>query len=180
MADHNIEPYSDNIVRTSVTKLNKLFLEASRVSKVSDEGESQFSTLDNQGFLLLLMQNEIMRGKRALLAYHRTRLDHLAKLTKELPTFPANVRPQLSKSENKFQVEYAASLGRMAMAYGNIVNVNGQATPPKDLYITVRVVKDCGIVQTEFGPLYLNANSFHYVRKADVDHLISQGFLTHC
>jgi len=67
----------------------------------------------------------------------------------------------------------------VAQSYGNVVNINGPLNPPKELYITVRVLKDCGQVQTEFGPLYLNIHTFHYVRKSDVEHLITQGFLLH-
>lgn len=175
---YNIEPYNDGQVRQVQAQLNRLFMEASQASKLQ-ENNSLSTELDSNGFKFLLIQNEIMRGKRCLMTYHKQRLEHLARLTKELPTFPANVRGQLSKAENTFQLEYASSLGKMSMSYGNVVNINGPLNPPKELYITVRVVKDCGTVQTEFGPLYLNAHTFHYVRKADVEHLITQGFLLH-
>lgn len=179
----NVEPYNDNHVRVGLGQINRLFSEAALASKIqaaTSFGLETFrNTIDPNDFKFLLMQNEIMRVKRSILTYHKARLDHLARMSKELPTFPANVRSQLSKSENNFQTEYAASLNRMAQSYGNIVNLNGPLNPPKDLYVTVRVVKDCGTVQTEFGPLYLNANSFHFVRKADVEHLITQGFLAH-
>jgi GINS complex subunit 1 len=179
----NVEPYNDNHVRAGVGQINRLFAEAAIASKLHEAtayGLDTFrSTIDPDDFKFLLMQNEIMRIKRCLLTYHKARLDHLARMSKELPTFPANVRSQLSKSENVFQTEYAASLGKMAQSYGNIVNLSGPLNPPKDLYVTVRVLKDCGTIQTEFGPLYLNANTFHFVRKADVEHLITQGFLAH-
>lgn len=161
-------------------QVNRLFIEATQTAKLQDDTLPSLSAeMDHYGFRLLLIQNEIMRGKRCLMSYHKKRLDHLRRLTKELPAFPANVREYLSKAENVFQHEYAASLSRLGMGYGNVVNIHGPLNPPKELYITVRVVKDCGIVQTEYGPLYLNAHSFHYVRKADVEHLITQGFLIH-
>lgn len=177
---HNVEPYNDAQVRNGIVQLNRLFNEATQNAKLQDNTPPSLAAeMDQHGFRLLLIQNEIMRGKRCLMTYHKKRLDHLRRLTKELPAFPANVREHLSKAENSFQQEYAASLSRLAMDYQDVVNIHGPLNPPKELYITVRVVKDCGIVQTEYGPLYLNAHTFHYVRKADVEHLITQGFLIH-
>lgn len=178
---HNIEPYNDAQVRASVQSLNRLYAEAAAFSKLQEDAAwgSPLGTASQSDFKLLLMQHELMRTKRCLLVYHKLRLDHLARLTIELPSFPANVRAHLSKAENRFQLEYSDSLSKLSMAYENIVSIGGPLNPPKELFITVRVVKDCGTVQTEYGPLFLNANSFHYVRKSDVEHLITQGFLLH-
>lgn len=49
--------------------------------------------------------------------------------------------------------------------------------PPKDLYIEVRVLRDCGEVMTENGLVHLEANSTHFLRRADVEQLIRQGLL---
>lgn len=180
LSGFNMEPYNDALVRKASGSLKRLFSDAAQFSKIQEQYDPS-SPLDvginADDFKLLLMQNEIVRNKRCLIVYHKARLEHLAKMTIGLPCFPANVRPHLSKAENEFQLEYAASLSRIAASYGNIVTLNGPLHPPKDLYITVRVIKDCGVVQTEYGPLYLNSNSFHYVRKSDVEHLIAQGFL---
>ena len=51
--------------------------------------------------------------------------------------------------------------------------------PPKDLYIVVRVLKDCGKVMTSSGEVNLEANTTHYVQRKDVEMLIKQGMLEH-
>jgi hypothetical protein len=51
------------------------------------------------------------------------------------------------------------------------------ANPPKSLYVEVRVLEDCGEVMTENGLVNLEMNSTHFVRRADVESLILQGFL---
>uniref|UniRef100_H3GD70 DNA replication complex GINS protein PSF1 C-terminal domain-containing protein n=1 Tax=Phytophthora ramorum TaxID=164328 RepID=H3GD70_PHYRM len=49
--------------------------------------------------------------------------------------------------------------------------------PPKDLYIEVRVLRDCGEVMTESGLVNLEAHSQHFLRRVDVEQLIRQGLL---
>ena len=49
--------------------------------------------------------------------------------------------------------------------------------PPRDIFIDVRVLKDAGEIQTEYGSINLSKNSQHYVRQADVERLIAQGYL---
>ena len=51
--------------------------------------------------------------------------------------------------------------------------------PPKELFVEVRVVKDCGELQTEHGMVNLQKNSQHFLRRTDVEHLIKQGYLLH-
>lgn len=49
--------------------------------------------------------------------------------------------------------------------------------PPKDLYVEVRVLRDCGEIMTESGIVNLEANSTHFLRRVDVEQLIRQGLL---
>ncbi|PVV04896.1 hypothetical protein BB560_000583 [Smittium megazygosporum] len=51
--------------------------------------------------------------------------------------------------------------------------------PPKDLFIEVRVIKDCGQIQTETGIVNLKKGSQHYLRRTDVENLIKLGYLQH-
>ena len=41
----------------------------------------------------------------------------------------------------------------------------------------MRVLKDAGEIQTEYGAINLTKNSQFYVRQGDVESLIKQGFL---
>lgn len=49
--------------------------------------------------------------------------------------------------------------------------------PPKDLFVEVRVLRDCGEIMTENGLVNLEANSTHFLRRVDVEQLIRQGLL---
>ncbi|CAG8876327.1 unnamed protein product [Penicillium nalgiovense] len=57
------------------------------------------------------------------------------------------------------------------------IDLTGTLEPPKDLFIDVRVLKDAGEIQTEYGVINLTKNSQLYVRQGDVERLIAQGFL---
>ena len=57
------------------------------------------------------------------------------------------------------------------------IDLSGPLEPPKDIFIDVRVLKDGGEVQTEYGVFNLIKNSQFYVRKSDVERLIQQGYL---
>jgi GINS complex subunit 1 len=105
--------------------------------------------------------------------------------------------------------EYFRLYGDMLAAYKGQwtdVDLTGTLEPPKDLFIDVRVLKDAGEIQTEYGyvtfyfsipdlgcwsallgrtlltpflssVINLTKNSQLYVRQGDVERLISQGFL---
>ena len=49
--------------------------------------------------------------------------------------------------------------------------------PPKDIHVLVRVVRDCGIIQTEAGAIDFQKGQRFLVRRADIEHLIVQGYL---
>ena len=90
-------------------------------------------------------------------------------------TVPAGMIEGLSKHELDFSRAYSSNLGRYTRLFPRLAFA--QTQPPKELFIEVRCVKDCGIVMTENGELALTENSFHFVKRADVEHLVKQGFL---
>ncbi len=49
--------------------------------------------------------------------------------------------------------------------------------PPKDLFIEVRVLQDCGEIMTDNGAVTLEKNSTHFLRRTDVEPFIRQGML---
>lgn len=49
--------------------------------------------------------------------------------------------------------------------------------PPKDLHVLVCVVRDCGVIQTESGSIDFKKGSRFMVKRADIEHLIVQGYL---
>lgn len=112
------------------------------------------------------------RNKRCLLAYHRTRTDKL----EEMVWSGSDVLDQaIMAQHNPSQGQSAADLGNgegntsslspeeeeYVRQYGDLlaaykgqwtdVDLTGSLEPPKDLFIDVRVLKDAGEIQTEYG-----------------------------
>lgn len=98
--------------------------------------------------------------------------DHWWKVGLCLPT---EIKTNLSKQEQSFLEGY----GRIVRSYQNVLDmdINLDMEPPTSLYIEIRVLKPCGTIQTENGPISLEVNSTHLVRKQDVELLIRQGML---
>ena len=59
------------------------------------------------------------------------------------------------------------------------LDLGASEVPPKEPFIEVRVLVDCGEIITENGPINLAQHSQHYVRRTDVERLIEQGLLQH-
>jgi len=138
------------------------------------------------------------RNKRCLLAYHRTRTDKLEELVwngtdiLESSVQPdrdggaQNGRADLSNGEGSSsslspeEEEYVRQYSDLLAAYKGQwtdIDLTGSLQPPKDLFIDVRVLKDAGEIQTEYGAITLTKNSQFYVRQGDVERLIAQGYL---
>ncbi|KAF2147374.1 uncharacterized protein K452DRAFT_323497 [Aplosporella prunicola CBS 121167] len=76
--------------------------------------------------------------------------------------------------------EYVRQYGDLLAAYKGQwtdIDLTGSLAPPQDLFIDVRVLKDAGEIQTEYGAITLTKNSQFYVRQGDVERLIAQGYL---
>ena len=106
---------------------------------------------------------------------------------------PADVRSKLSPHEVDFLRSYNTSILQLRTeAFSSASSMSqddaGVLTedidlmapivkPPKDLHVLVRVVRDCGVVHTEQGAIDFRRGHRFLVRRADVEHLIVQGFL---
>lgn len=148
---------------------------------------------------VILYQTVILRNKRCLLAYHQHRLDRLKDLYWSvggaLPLLlsapnPASggaggvagvdIRSKLSPHEVDFLRMYNESLRefRLSVMAGEEVDLYAPISrPPKDLHVSVRVARDCGVIQTEVGAIDFKRGQRFLVRRADVEHLIVQGYL---
>lgn len=133
---------------------------------------------------LLIHQTAILRNKRCLLAYHMHRLDRLRDMYwavgGALPHLLSNpdIRSKLSPHEVDFLREYSASVMDYRAGFSNELDITASITqPPKDLHVLVRVVRDCGVIQTELGSIDFQKGQRFMVRRADIEHLIVQGYL---
>ncbi|KAH8096832.1 GINS complex Psf1 component [Cristinia sonorae] len=152
---------------------------------------------------ILLYQTAILRNKRCLLAYHHHRLERLKDMfwsvggalplllsthststggstSMNAPANSADVRSKLSPHEVDFLRSYSDSLlqFRSSVLATEEVDLFAPITrPPKDLHVLVRVIRDCGVIQTEVGAIDFRRGQRFLVRRADVEHLIVQGYL---
>ena len=120
--------------------------------------------------------------------------------TTNLGAAPQDVRSKLSQHEVDFLRSYSASLRTLrdeafasAGGGGGRAGAGGEEAgrgltedvdllapithPPKDLQVLVRVVRDCGVVHTELGQIDFRRGHRILVRRADIEHLIVQGYL---
>ncbi|KAJ2160276.1 DNA replication protein psf1 [Coemansia sp. RSA 552] len=141
------------------------------------------------GQTTLYMQT-VSRNKRCLLAYHHRRLEYLRSLLWMLHLSTSLVPPDLSQRFAPEEQNFAREYARLNSAYRDAVEeqlcptdsldwtANGEV-PPRDLFIEVRVVKDCGEIVTESGIVNLQADTQHYLRRSDIEHLLTIGYLEH-
>ena len=82
----------------------------------------------------------------------------------------------LSNPEHEYYKQYQDLVLDFKSEFSDI-DLSGDLAPPTDIFIDVRVLKNGGEVQTEYGVFNLIKDSQFYVRKLDVDRLIQQGYL---
>lgn len=115
---------------------------------------------------LLVDHLSMRRNKRCLLAYHRVRAEKLDQMCWEGKDVyePYPQGDQISGSgagnngdQNSLspeEEEYFKQYNDMLAAYKGQwtdVDLSGSLKPPRDLFIDVRVLKDAGEIQTEYG-----------------------------
>lgn len=109
------------------------------------------------------------RNKRCLLAYHRTRTDKLEELVWNGSDVVDLSGQQIrhgghgtstgagdasTSSLSPQEEEYVRQYGDLLAAYKGQwtdIDLTGSLEPPRDLFIDVRVLKDAGEIQTEYG-----------------------------
>jgi GINS complex subunit 1 len=117
---------------------------------------------------VLVSHLSIRRNKRCLLAYHRVRAEKLERMCWDGKDV---LEQQLARQSSTGQVgsggqsnnesslspeeeEYFRQYNDMMAAYKGQwtdIDLTGSLEPPKDLFIDVRVLKDAGEIQTEYG-----------------------------
>lgn len=162
------------------------------------EGSFNPSSEPTTACAVLVNHLSMRRNKRCLLAYHRVRSDKLEEMCwegRDVLEEQQGGRPSGSNngdasglasdtgaqsSLSPEEEEYVRQYGDMLAAYKGQwtdIDLTGSLEPPKDLFVDVRVLKDAGEIQTEYGAITLTKNSQFYVRQGDVERLIAQGYL---
>jgi len=128
---------------------------------------------------MLTKHASVKQNKRCLHAYLNDRAERIRNLCWELGAVPPQeVKENMSRAEQEFYRGYSKVLTTYKSHYLDL-DLTAASVPPKELFVEVRVLKDCGELQTEYGVINLQKNSQHFLRRTDVEHLIKQGYLQH-
>ncbi|KAK5675437.1 DNA replication protein psf1 [Elasticomyces elasticus] len=197
----HLPPYAATTVRAVTKEVRDLDREVSNLLAPFQTGSTQgsdgsqikssnFNPAEDPATACALLVNHLSmrRNKRCLLAYHRVRTDKLEELcwsgvdVADLQTAggassnQSDTTSSLSAEEEQYMHQYSNLLAAYKGQWTDI-DLTGSLEPPKDIFIDVRVLKDAGEIQTEYGSITLTKNSQFYVRQADVERLIQQGYL---
>lgn len=144
------------------------------VAELLEPFRGSFDPAADQAVACTLLVNHLSmrRNKRCLLAYHRTRTDKLEELvwngSDVVDLSDQQVRDgagsgskaaqgggdgptsSLSPQEEEYVRQYSDLLAAYKGQWTDI-DLTGSLEPPRDLFIDVRVLKDAGEIQTEYG-----------------------------
>lgn len=196
---------TDSLLKYNDTLVRSIIREQRQLEQLIQQAMANLAPVGNDGGInitpdIVLYQTAILRNKRCLLAYHSHRIDRLKDLywtvggalplILSAPTAPVttaanttssgDVRSKLSPHEVDFLRAYNDSLLEFRSGIITTEELDLFAPiekPPKDLHVLVRVVRDCGVIQTEVGAIDFKRGQRFLVRRADVEHLIVQGYL---
>ncbi|KAF7587692.1 DNA replication protein psf1 [Aspergillus hancockii] len=190
----HLPPYQTELVRAVAREVRDLNRD---VTHLLTPFSGTFNPSEQPAIACALLVDHLCmrRNKRCLLAYHRVRTEKLEELCwtgidvleQQTPNAEEGsgsgvVGSQVGNhsSLSPEEEEYFRLYSDMLAAYKGQwtdVDLTGGLEPPRDLFIDVRVLKDAGEIQTEYGVINLTKNSQLYVRQGDVERLIAQGFL---
>jgi len=139
------------------------------VASLLEPFQGSFDPAADQATACTLLVNHLSmrRNKRCLLAYHRTRTDKLEELVwsgsdvldlagqqaggaNGAPAADSGASSSLSPQEEDYFRQYGDLLAAYKGQWTDI-DLTGSLEPPRDLFIDVRVLKDAGEIQTEYG-----------------------------
>jgi len=191
-----LPPYQSDIVRSVTREVRDLDRD---VTEMLEPFNGHFDPAEEPATACSLLVRHLCmrRNKRCLLAYHRVRVE----MIEGMCWSGSDLLEQVQASQNKVaeegarigsaegssasslspeEEEYARQYEDLLAAYKGQwtdIDLTGSLEPPRDLFIDVRVLKDAGEIQTEYGAITLTKNSQFFVRQGDVERLIAQGFL---
>ncbi|KAA8897853.1 hypothetical protein FN846DRAFT_224521 [Sphaerosporella brunnea] len=181
----HLPPYQTEMVRAVTREVRDLDRDVSEILAPFD-GAFDPSANPATAYTLLVHHLCMRRNKRCLLAYHRVRVQRIEEMcwsgvvqedeAVDGDGEASGERNALSPEEEEYLRGYNDLLAAAKGTWTDI-DLTGSLEPPKDLFVDVRVLKDAGEIQTEYGAINLTKNSQFFVRQGDVERLIQQGFL---
>lgn len=164
----HLPPYQTEIVRAMIREIRDLDKD---VASILAPFSGSFNPSAEPATACSLLINHLCmrRNKRCLLAYHRVRSNKLEEMCWNGKDVLDIEQPQAGRSAggeslasdagnqsslSPEEEEYVRQYGDMLAAYKGQwtdIDLTGSLEPPKDLFIDVRVLKDAGEIQTEYG-----------------------------
>ena len=180
-----------------------MYSSSSKSSKIKSKKQSNLTHVQLSCHVITY-HTAIHQNKRCLLAYIVNRMERVTELYwspspsfSPLPTSSSSTSSSSSSSSSssdptstdsrsnlsRAELEFSKGYSRLIANYkSHYIDIDFDATqvPPKELFIEVRVLEDCGELGTEDGNfIVLTKDSQHYLKRTDVEHLIKQGLLQH-
>jgi GINS complex subunit 1 len=171
----SLPTYESDLVRLVVREIRAL---ASSANATIDSLPPDFNPAEDPGtsMKIVVEVSTMRRDKRCLLAYHRVRTDKIAEGVWKGLDFGGDEATRdeegvegegwmgdgaggersgpgssaLSPEEEEYARGYAELLAAVKSPWMDI-DLTGSLVPPRDLFVDVRVLKDAGEIQTEYG-----------------------------
>ncbi|EJS44297.1 psf1p [Saccharomyces arboricola H-6] len=180
--DVSLPMYHEDIIRNILKEISNLRKNTEYLKEQQQMGMLDDKVAKCQYFVTLLCME---RNKRCLLAYQKLRtdiIDYMAWNNNGLDlvnsmAFSQQDTNDLSHQEQEYLKEYSDLITDLKSGDLADIDLSGSLVPPSDVFIDVRVLKDAGEIQTEYGVFNLIKDSQFFVRQSDVERLIQQGYL---
>lgn len=160
---NHLPGYQTELVRAVAREVVDLDKDVNRILEPF-QGSFNPSTEPATACALLVDHLSMRRNKRCLLAYHRARAEKLDQMcwegkdvldqTYQGPSGQANTSSRNESSLSPEEEDYFRQYNDMLSAYKGQwtdIDLTGSLEPPRDLFVDVRVLKDAGEIQTEYG-----------------------------
>ncbi|KAJ6536759.1 hypothetical protein DFH09DRAFT_1249815 [Mycena vulgaris] len=164
--------YNGPLVRSVIQELHDI------------ERDIERAKLGQNWMRIILLQRVILRNKCCLLAYHSQRTDLIREMYWGIGcTFGPvihTIGDNLSTQEIAFLRQYHDSITQLRSDVfpDDPINItSGIEHVPTNLMATVDVIQSPGIICMESGTINFQKGSRYVVRRAEVEHLILQGYL---
>eukprot|EP01132_Coremiostelium_polycephalum_P004982 gene4982-6203_t len=173
----NLPPYNEVAIAKTKEEIDSLYSVLIQALNENQEAKTTEYIMAHS----VIYRESIYRNKRCILAYLMERTNRIRnyRWTSGSAILPNQLKEHMSQNEIKFFTDYDKILTNLHTKIGLDLTVDVKQ-PPKELYIEVRVLKEMGEVVLNSGStVSLNLNTTHFVRRSDVETMITQGILEH-
>lgn len=170
-----LPPYDEDGIRIILQELEGIYQKLTEMLSVEEE-----DITDSLKVTLTFYHQAAIRNRRYLFAYLLHRMNKLRELRWETGVVVPEHMSQpglLSAREHDYFSEYNQALNEYFD--GIDFDLTADIKPPKELFIEIRVLENCGEILTENGVVNMVQGSRACLRRTDVEHLIRQGKVEH-